>query len=386
MKRGILLLMLALCLMLSGCMSWMDGSYSSVYPYTERDQQNKDQIVSVAYYSQLRDALVEMVANCNETMLLNVAQMDPSRIAGDMQRAIKYVLESTPVGAYAVDEITYEQGTSGGQNALSVNVNYNHNRAGVLRMKHAENLDQVRKLVTDSLSQCESRVVLFAEAYRNIDIQQFVKDYAEENPNVIMEVPTITVNMYPEQGTARIMEIVFAYQSSRDSLRSMQSRVRPLFTSAELYVSGNHEDQEKYGQLYAFLMERHEYTIETSITPSYSLLVHGVGDSKAFATVYAAMCRRAGLDCMVVSGTWEGEPLFWNIVRDGEIYRHVDLLRCNRDGILSYRTDAQMTGYVWDYSAYPECSEPENATVNQESTEPEGPAETTEPDVPEETE
>ena len=386
MKKGILLPILAMCLMLSGCMNWMDGSYSAVHPYEGRDQLQDNQNISVAYYSQLRDALVEMVADCRDTMILNVYQMDQNRIAGDMQRAIKYVMESTPVGAYAVEEITYQQGTIGGQNALSVNVNYNHNRADVLRMKHAENLDQVRKIVTDSLSQCESRVVLFAEAYRNIDIQQFVKDYAEENPNVIMEIPKITVNMYPEQGTARIMEIVFTYQSSRDSLRSMQSRVRPLFTSAELYVIGNHSDQEKFGQLYAFLMERHDYTIETSITPSYSLLVHGVGDSKAFATVYAAMCRRVGLECVVVSGTWEGEPLFWNIVRDGESYRHVDLLRCNRDGGFSYRTDAQMTGYVWDYSAYPECSEPEISTVEEEPTEPEIPEETTEPDVPEETE
>lgn len=359
MKKAMLALLLAACVMLSGCMSWMDGSYSSVHPYTERNQQITNQTVSVATYSQLRDALVEMVESSRETMLLNVAQMNQERIAGDMQRAVNYVMESNPMGAYAVEEITYEQGTSGGQNALSVTVVYNHNRPEIRRMKQAKDMDEAKDIISDSLDQCESRVVLLAKDYRNVDIPQFVKDYADEHPDVIMEVPRVTVNMYPERGNARVLEVVFSYQSNRESLRNMQSRVRPLFTSAELYVLGNHADHEKYGQLYAFLMERQEYTLETSITPSYSLLVHGVGDSKAFATVYAAMCRRAGLECMVVSGTWEGEPLFWNIVHDGERYGHVDLLRCSREGAFHLRTDAEMTGYVWDYSAYPECDPPQ---------------------------
>lgn len=359
MRKGLPVLMLILCLWLSGCTAWMDGSYSSVRPHTERNQQSDDQTVSVGTYLELRDALVEMVEGSGETMLLNVSQMDAEQLSEDMQQAVEYVMYSNPVGAYAVEAITYEQGTSGGQNALSVTVTYNHNRSDIRAMKHAQNMDDVKMIVADVLEQCESRVVLLTEAYEVIDIPQFVADYADNNPSMIMETPQVTVNMYPEQGTERVLEIVFSYQSSRESLRSMQSRVRPLFTSAELYVIGNHADYEKYDQLYSFLMERHEYTVETSITPSYSLLIHGVGDSKAFATVFAAMCRRAGLECMVVSGTREGEPLFWNIIRDGDIYLHVDLLRCSREGSFGQWYDDEMTGYVWDYSAYPECTAPE---------------------------
>ncbi len=358
MKKGIPVLLLVLCLMLSGCMSWMDGSYSSVHPYTERNPQVNDHTVAVSTAEELREALVGMVERSSETMLLNVTQMDPERLLEHMEKAIGYVMTSNPVGAYAVEEINSEQGTSGGQSALSVTVVYNHNRSDIRDMKRAKNMDEVRDIVSDSLEQCESRVVLLAEAYESMDIPQFVADCADGNPVMVMETPRVTVNMYPQQGEERVLEIVFSYQSSRESLRSMQSRVQPLFTSAELYVIGNHEEHEKYAQLYSFLMERHEYKIETSITPSYSLLIHGVGDSKAFATVFAAMCRGAGLECMVVSGTWEGKPLFWNIIRDGEVYRHVDLLRCSREGSFLEWTDEEMTGYVWDYSAYPECTKP----------------------------
>ena len=102
-------------------------------------------------------------------------------------------------------------------------------------------------------------------------------------------------------------------------------------------------------------MERFDYKVETSITPAYSLLRHGVGDSRAFATVYAAMCRASGLECIVVTGTRSGEPWTWNIICQDGVYWHVDLLRCNEQGRFHKTEDSGMTGYVWDYSAYPEC-------------------------------
>ena len=111
-------------------------------------------------------------------------------------------------------------------------------------------------------------------------------------------------------------------------------------------------------------MERYDYKFETSITPAYSLLCHGVGDGEAFATVYAAMCRQAGLDSRVVTGTRAGEPWWWIMVCDNGTYYHVDLLQCNAAGGFRELTDTEMEGYVWDYSAYEPSAaaetEPEN--------------------------
>lgn len=382
MRKRVLALIVAMCLLLSGCSGWMDGSYSSVHPHTEKNQQTDGEIVRVSDFAQLRDTLIDVVESGSEQVLINVAGMDQSRVQSDMQRAINYVTGTYPIGAYAVEEITYEQGTSGGQSALSVSITYNHNRSEIRKIKRAEGMEMAREIITNALIQCESRVVLVVENYRTTDFSQFVRNYASENPDLIMEIPQVSANLYPENGSDRVVELVMTYQTSRDSLRSMQSRVRSLFTSAELYVSGNHADHEKYAQLYSFLMERNEYTIETSITPSYSLLLHGVGDSRAFAVVYAAMCRRAGLECMVVTGTCSGEPLFWNMVSDGGGYRHVDLLRCSREGAFLELTDEEMSGYVWDYSAYPECVLPE--PTEPPDTEPTEPTES-EPVEPEET-
>ena len=292
-------------------------------------------------------------------------------MAENMERAMRYVTQVHPIGAYAVEKMEYELGTNAGQPSLAVSVSYNQNRAELRNLILVDGMDEAQKMVADALGRCDPKVVMRVNHYRAMDFEQYVRDYMEANPHSVMEMPQITVGTFPETGVYRVIEIIFNYQTGRDDLKNMQTRVRPLFTSAELYVSGNSSAYDKYALLYAFLMERHEYQFETSITPAYSLLIHGVGDSRAFATVYAAMCRRAGLECRIVSGTGNGEPLFWNIIRIDGKYHHLDLLECNRSGIFRICGDEEMTGYVWDYSGYPEClAYVDHASLTEPTEEP----------------
>jgi hypothetical protein len=189
--------------------------------------------------------------------------------------------------------------------------------------------------------------------FKESDLLQVVEDYMEENPNIVMELPQVAVGVYPDTGSSRILEVKFTYETSRDSLRQMQQQVRRVFASAQLYISSDATNEQKYAQLYTFLMERFDYQVQTSITPAYSLLNHGVGDCEAFATVYAAMCRQAGLDCHMVSGTKHGQSWYWNIIREDGVNYHVDLLQCYENGQFQRLQDSAMEGYVWDYSAYP---------------------------------
>jgi hypothetical protein len=242
-------------------------------------------------------------------------------------------------------------------------------------------MEDAEPLVAAALTNFDDRLVMYVEQYLEWDFLQMVRDYAKTYPETVMEIPQMTVGIYGI-GAERVVELSFAYQTERDSLRQMQAQVRRVFDAAELYVSGTASDRQKYSQLYAFLMERFDYQTETSITPAYSLLQHGVGDSRAFATVYAAMCRRAGMECLVVTGTRDGEPWVWNMIQLDGIYRHVDLLQCNADGEFRETSDREMDGYVWDYSGYPVCPviyKPDPSRAEEEDTR-------TEETVPEEME
>lgn len=353
--RRLTVLVLYFSILLCGC-SWMDGSYVSVTAHKDRQDEIEQEIILVENYDQLQDALVNVVENGVESCAISVEAFDPRTVEHNISMAIRYVTKTDPLGAYAVDSVTYEQGISGAQEAVAVQIRYNRNLSELRSVKRVSGMMAAVDQITSALDQVDSGVVLRIENYEDMDYVQLMQDYADENPEKVMEVPQVTVNTFPRTGDSRVLEIKFNYQSNRESLRDMQSRVQDVFSSARLYVSGDGETNEKYAQLYSFVTERYDYRIETSITPAYSLLSHGVGDSRAFATVYAAMCHRSGLECMVVSGTHEGEPWFWNIVCVEDAFYHVDLV--NSTGFIKL-ADEEMAGYVWDYSAYPPCGAPE---------------------------
>lgn len=377
MRGKIGLLALAACLLLSGC-GWLNGSYISVVPHQEQRQNTQTEAISASNYSELVEALEELIATGTETAAINVAEYPADAVEIGMSMASYRVMKDYPLGAYAVKQIEYELGTSVGQPAAAVTIHYHHGFAEIQRIRTVADAEEAERVVTEALEAFDAGVVLLEETYALRDFTQIVQDYARENPQTVMETPQVTEAVYG-RGRSRVVELVFTYQNGRDSLRRMQSEVKPVFDSAALYVSGDGADRQKYAQLYAFLMERFDYKYETSITPAYSLLRHGVGDSRAFATVYAAMCRGAGLECMVITGTHAGEPWTWNIVMDSGHYFHVDLLRCNELGGFREFTDEEMKEYVWDYSAYPACT----GASRPAETQPETVAET---DAPQETE
>jgi len=371
MKQRSILLILSMSLLLGGC-SWANRSYVSVEPHKEQRQTMQTDVIMASDYLELLGALEEMIASGTEVAAIKVPEYPEDAIEYGMNRAVRHSMQNDPIGSYAVSDILYELGSSGGVPAVSVNISYLHNRSEIQRIRKAADSQAAEEIVAEALQGYEPSIVILVEEYELRDFTQFVQDYAEENPQTVMEIPQVSQSDYGT-GRDRVLELIFTYQTSRDALRRMQSQVKPVFDAASLYVSGEGEDYQKFSQLYAFLMERFDYKFETSITPSYSLLRHGVGDSRAFATVYAAMCRSAGLECMTVTGTRSGEPWTWNIVLDDGCYYHVDLLRSNVSGQFREFTDDQMETYVWDYSAYPACS---GIKAEEQATDLPAPAET----------
>ena len=369
MKKRILAMTLLLALLLTGC-SWMDGNYVYVEPYVEHGNEAHAGNVSVSDYGELLMVLEQLVNAGTETCTIDIAEFNKKEPASFITAACRNICNASAMGAYAVEDITYELGTNNGRPAVAVTITYRRSRAEILRIRRLKDMDALTEAIHAALDDHAVREVFLVEEYVDVDLQTIVRDHAKERPQDMMEIPQLSEGIYGTE-ESRVVELNLTYQNSRESLRQMQSQVRTVFEAASLYVSGNASERQKFSQLYGFLMERFDYKMETSITPSYSLLCHGVGDSRAFAEVYAAMCRQAGLECMIVTGTRDGEPWTWNMIRDGGVYYHVDLLR--QIGNFQGYSDMEMGGYVWDYSAYPVCD-----SYYQEPAVP-APADETEP-------
>lgn len=380
MKRFIAVLLAAVCLLISGCGSWMDGSYVSITPHMSQKDDDGQDVEWISNGEQLYEAIRYMVNRGTSDDVFFIRDYSENAVSVDMVQARYKIMNSDPIGAYAVLDIQYEMGINGGQSTLAVSIEYSHQRSEILRIQKVWGTELARNAIVSALSQMDTELVFYVENYQATDFAQIVEDYAQENPDVVIEIPQVSVSVYPDKGESRVVELNFTYQTNRDSLRNMQSQVKRIFESAELYVSGDESTYETLSHLYVFLVERNDYQTETSITPAYSLLRHGVGDSRAFAMVFAAMCRQVGLECLTVSGTRDGESWFWNIVKDDGVYCHVDILRCAEIGEFFERSDAEMVGYVWDYSAYPACDrEAPLPAEDPEETEPGSLEETVDP-------
>ena len=361
MKRIIAIALLCICL--AGC-SLGSAEYYSATAHKVKDQKPNETIPAVSNYNELYEAVAAIVEKGALMGRMSVDGYRSVSLENNLTFVEADIIKNHPIGAYAVDSIEFELGTAVGMNAVGVTVKYSREPEELQSIKPAKDMEKAKALIRDALNQYDSALVMRVENYQDADLVQYIEDFAAENPDVVMENPTVTVAVYPESGADRVVDIRFAYRTSRESLRQMQKYVQPVFTSASLYVSSEEEgDIIKYARLYTFLMERNDYKVETSLTPAYSLLRHGVGDNRAFATVYAAMCRKAGLECLVVTGTRNGDARCWNIIRDGDYYYHVDLL--SPSGFILYK-DQQLTGYVWDYSAYPVCGVPQQPEKTEE--------------------
>ena len=367
MKRRIVLIAVAVCLLMSGC-SIFDGNYVHVVPHREQQITENSRVVAADNYRQLRSAVEAMVSYGAESGVINVAEFDQALVEKHMIAVAFHIRETYPIGAYAVESIDFEIGTKSGRPAIGVNISYRHNRIEIQKIRSVQNMQKAKTAIGEALNNHNGDLVLEIAKYEEQDFSQIVEDYVQSNPDKVMELPQVASAVYGT-GNARVVELTFTYQNSRDDLRNMQNSVNDIFDSADLYVSNEASDSRKLNQLYGFLMERFDYKLETSITPAYSLLNHGVGDSRAFAMVYAAMCRQAGLECYIIKGTRMGEPWTWNMVLDNGIYYHVDLLRSNEEGKFSKCLDDEMSGYVWDYSAYPACRENIIDPLDPEETE-----------------
>ena len=343
---------LILCsLLLTGC-SWMDGSYVHISRHQEQKPSSQGGAVTVSGFEQLQDVMLRMTENGVRKNVIFLSDYDQTLAEQGMKTICLNMLSVNPLGCYALKDIDFEVGTNSGKPAIAVELTYRHSAAEIRQIRRFQGKKDVVRALGNALDDVKPTIVMLIKNYETMDFVQLVNDYAQMNPQKVMETPQVTETIYG-RGQSRIVELDFTYQTSREDLRQMRKQVEPVFEAAKLYVSKGAADYQKYNQLYSFLMERFDYKIQSSITPSYSLLHHGVGDSRAFAATYAAMCRSAGLSCEMVTGTRDGQPWTWNIISINGVFSHVDLLRCAENGRFSNVFGGDMEGYVWNYSAVP---------------------------------
>lgn len=354
MKR-ILPVILILCL-LTGCASLLPDSHGTSSPHTELPEQSSDTNVElVEDYNGLQAAILGFVRDCRTIGRIRISAYDGD-VESDLAEAVYAVSKQDPLGAYAVDIMNYESIRIVSYYEITVHITYRRTAEEIAAIETVSNTVVLQERLNQALEDCETLLVLRLNNWWEQDVAAMIDRYCRENPAAVMEVPQVTVTVYPETGLTRILEIGFAYTQEPQVLLEQRVAVAASVSGAANYIRYRNTELSKAKLLYTYLTTLFDYTAGETATPLYSALCDGIADPKGLAQAWQLICDRAGVDCRTVEGARFGEEYVWNIVSVDGVYRHLDLARCILDGTgLVLRTDEEMTEYSWPENRYPVC-------------------------------
>ena len=157
-------------------------------------------------------------------------------------------------------------------------------------------------------------------------------------------------------GTRILAEIHFSYGS--DPLLLEEHARRVADAAAALTQEAPGQGEEGCRLLCSRLAELNHYS-PNGAASVFSALISGGADSEGMALAFQLLCQESGIECLPVSGTLDGAPHWWSLVKVNGVWRHVDVtaFSAGRDFLF---TDSQMSPrYVWQKEQYPACKEAE---------------------------
>ena len=355
MKKAILALLLAGALLLTGCSAMLDRPYAAVSPHPEHPGTGEDDsTITVSSYPELVNAVLHFVSQTMEEGHILLPDYDGD-VVTDLNTACVEVAKDDPLGAYAVDFIQTEYTRVLTTYEATVSITYRRTPEQVRSLVNVTGSSAIRRVLENALAEFKPQVALrvgyFAEdeAY----IRALVRQAYCDTPAAALGMPEVTVSLYPEQGSQRVVEILLQYGQPRDVLLERRTQV---MAAAERLTAPLQElplgSEQLLSRLLALLPGQLTYTDQllsdgSSPNTTWDALVGGGGDDEGVALAFRLLCDRLELDCAVTEGTLNGAPHIWNtLVVDDGTPLHVDLSRGDAPRTF---TDEELTalGYAW---------------------------------------
>ena len=209
MKKRILLLAAALCLLLSGCGGGLlEREWSSVTPHSAGYWENGDKdTLRADSYQDLVNALLLLLGEHSEEGVVRIySEEDAAAMA---EQACKEVQEETALGAYLLDYISYTDTQERAYYEMHVRLGYRRTaeeQAGIVTATSTEALPDLLRLTAreGSLSRIAVRFTYFT-ADRD-GIRDMVRSVQEEVDPGFTE--PWQVNFYPDTDDVGIVEVV----------------------------------------------------------------------------------------------------------------------------------------------------------------------------------
>lgn len=362
-KGGLAALGLTALMLLSGCSAMLVREYQSVEPHVRLSVAEDDSnAVWAESYSELQSAILAQVKAHQEVGVIRLKNWKGD-VEEQLTRACDEISHSDPLGAYSVDRIQHSFTRMVSYYEATITIDYRRSAEQIAAVTTVTGSGAIRAELLDALDGFVPETVFQINYFDETQDADYIRDLIREAyydlPAAALGMPEAQVNLYPDEGSRRVVEVLLTYPEDAKTLQGKRVQLEDAATDlVEPYRTGL-ADRVLASVLFSALRERSAADGAAGST-AYHALVEGAADSEGMALAYKELCDLAELPCQVVEGDLDGVPHFWTIVTLEEGSFHVDPSR--EEGVLL--TDAQMAqaGYTWPEGEYPVCGEAEIPT------------------------
>ena len=213
MKKRILLLCAALCLLLSGCGGGLlEREWSSVTPHSAGYWENGDKdTLRADSYQDAVNAILMLVANHAESGVVRCYFGSDAEYAELAAEACNEVQQETDLGAYLLDYITYAGTDERGFYELSLSFGYRRTAEEQESIINATSTEAIPDLLRAAAAEGADRLVVRV-SYFSTDragVEKMIREvYAELVPDSGMPSAPWQVSFYPDTDEPGIVEIL----------------------------------------------------------------------------------------------------------------------------------------------------------------------------------
>lgn len=359
MKKCLLALLCVSALLLTGCASMLNREYYSSSLHLEYPVGKAPPVLQAENYQGLVNAILYFVTEHEETGLIRLSSYAGNTRQG-LEDACEEVRTEDPLGAYAVEEITY---ATDDYRQVTISIRYAHSADEVAAIVPAVGSSAIRQTISAAMASFSRQCVLRINYFTGDEasLEQMVWQTWLDTPLAALTRPEMHVALYPNSGTSRIARVELDWPEDfplAEHSAALEQRALAL-------LEGLGSPPEEPEQLLRALSAAAGYDPQAGGT-AYDVLVDGVGDDRGFALALRLLCQLADLEATVAEGALDGAPRYWLIVSTAEGYRHLD----PSDRVPVYATDEQFlaAGYEWDSGRYQACTD---YTAGQTGDDPE---------------
>lgn len=320
MKR-MLALLLVLCV-LGGCTGGNE-TYVAIEPHDENYAVSMESdVMTVGSFLSLKNAILRLVEEAVEEGVIR-AESYTGDLAKDLSSAVYEVSRGDPLGAFAVDYMTYDYSQIVGYYEIHIHTTYRRSLEEIQSIQNASGPSGVRDRIRGAMETYQPVLRLRVSDYRGINVEEMTEQVFLDHPEFALERPAVETAAYPESGSSRILEVRFDYLHSQETLTACRDRAEETAERLALLYGSQNSDGVSARRLMGRLLRdgtlrKDQEGYSDSV---YGALCEGTATAYGYAQAYLRLLEERNIPCWLVEGTCMGESHVWcGLTIDGEAF------------------------------------------------------------------